>query len=135
MVMPLGKSQMNDENGQAAYDVGVAANKLVFGKDMLGLEVANNNLLGSNVLKTDLGLFNQPSSLMFADDLDDRTRDRLISHTREDVAAAYAHAKSAFQAAYAAKEDARRIRRLVKWLVFFAIIQIFLSSVIVLVIA
>lgn len=126
---------MSVENGQAAYDAGVAANKAVFGKDMLGLEVANNNLLGSNMLKEDLGLYEQPSSLMLADDLDERTRNRLISHTREDVAAALAHARSAFQTAYAAKEDAHRTRRLARWLMFFAITQIFVSFAIFLMVA
>ena len=126
---------MSDEDGQAAYNAGVKLNKAVHGKDALGLEVANNYLLGNNMLKEDLGLYQQPSSLMSADDLDDRTRDRLISHTRQDVAAALAHAQSAFKAAYAAKEDARRTRRLARWLMFFAVVQVLLSFMIFLVVA
>jgi hypothetical protein len=126
---------MSDEGGQAAYNAVVKLNKELYGKDALGLALANNNFLGNNILKEDLGVYKEPSSLMFGDDLDERTRDRLISNTRQDVASTFAHAQSAFQAAYAAKEDARRTKHLARWLILFAVFQILLSLVIFWVIA
>ncbi len=126
---------MSNQDGQSAYSAAVELNKAAYGKDVLGAEIANNNFLGNNMLKEDLGIYRQPSSLMSADDLDDRTRDRLISYTRQDVASALGHAQSAFRAAYAAKEDARRTKRLARWLIFFAIIQVLMSVMIFLVIA
>jgi len=121
---------MSDEGGQAAYNVAVNLNKATYGNDALGLEIANNDALGNNMLKEDLGIYKNPSSLMFGDDLDKKTRDQLISNTRQDVAAAFAHAKSAFRSAYASKEDARRTKNLAKWLILFAIFQTLLSFLI-----
>jgi len=105
-----------EEAAQKAYLVAVNFNNELYGKDKLGAEKANNNALGNNMLKTDLGLFNEPSSLMFGDSLDNRTRDRLISNSRQDIAAACGHAESAFEAAYQARAIARRTA-LLAWVI------------------
>lgn len=114
---------MSDE-GDKAYQVAVALNNEIHGKGSLEAEIANNNALGNVALKDDLGTYGGIEALRFADDLDEQTRDRLISHTRQDVASAFAHALSAFKAAHEAKEIAKRTRRLSRWILFLVVILV-----------
>ncbi|KID12276.1 hypothetical protein P279_29440, partial [Rhodobacteraceae bacterium PD-2] len=85
---------MSDE-GDKAYQIAVALRNEVHGKGSLAAEIANNNALGNGTLKDDLGTYGGIEALRLADDLDEQTRDRLISHTRQDVASTFAHALSA----------------------------------------
>lgn len=117
----------NESEGDYALRVAVAGNNELYGKGSLLAEEANNGALGRIALQEALGqLRRTPDRLhdfehmRFADDLDERTRDRLISHTREDVATALAHAASAFRAARKAKEIAQRTR----WLIWFLIVLV-----------
>ena len=108
---------MNDEQkeldgGDQAYRIHVMANNEVYGKGSLAAELANNNALGRIALQEELGVFNGIESLKYADDLDQPTRDKLISHTREDAAAAYAHARSALITAHETMKLVRRNNRL-----------------------
>lgn len=112
------------DNGDKAYQVAVALHNEVHGKGSLAAEIANNNALGNVTLKDDLGTYGGMETLRLADDLDEKTRDRLISHTREDVASTFAHALSAFKAAHEAKEIAKRTRRLSRWILFLVIVLI-----------
>ena len=115
---------MSDE-GDKAYHGAVKANELIYGKGSLAGEIANNNALGRITLKDDLGTYGELATMRFADDLDEQTRDRSISYTREDVSSTFAHALSAFKAAHEAKEIAKRTRR-VSWLIlFFVIVLVF----------
>lgn len=114
---------MSDE-GDRAYRTFVAINNELHGPASLAAEIANNNALGNVTLKDDLGTYVGAEALRFADDLDERTRDRLISHTRQDVASTFAHALSAFKAAHEAKEIAKRTRRLSRWILFLVIVLV-----------
>lgn len=114
---------MSDE-GDKAYRAAVALHNEVYGKGSLAAEVANNNALGNVTLKDDLGTYGGIETLRLADDLDAQTRDRLISHTRQDVASTFAHALSAFKAAHEAKEIAKRTRRLSRWILFLVIVLV-----------
>jgi len=114
---------MSDE-GDKAYEVAVALHNEVHGKGSLAAEIANNNALGDVTLKDDLGTYGGIETLRLADDLDEQTRDRLISHTRQDVASTFAHALSAFKAAHEAKEIAKRTRRLSRWILFLVIVLV-----------
>lgn len=114
---------MSDE-GDKAYEVAVALHNEVHGKGTLAAEIANNNVLGNVTLKDDLGTYGGIETLRLADDLDEQTRDRLISHTRQDVASTFAHALSAFKAAHEAKEIAKRTRRLSWWILFLVVILV-----------
>lgn len=114
---------MSDE-GDKAYQSAVIFNNVMHGKGLLAAEIANNNALGNVTLKDDLGTYGGIETLRLADDLDEQTRDRLISHTRQDVASTFAHALSAFKAAHEAKEIAKRTRRLSRWILFLAIVLV-----------
>ena len=114
---------MSDE-GDKAYQAAVALHNEVHGKGSLAAEIANNNALGNVTLKDDLGTYGGIETLRLADDLDEQTRDRLISHTRQDVASTFAHALSAFKAAHEAKEIAKRTRRLSRWILFLVIVLV-----------
>ncbi len=114
---------MSDE-GDKAYQVAVALHNELHGKGSLAAEIANNNALGNVTLKDDLGTYGGIETLRLADDLDEQTRDRLISHTRQDVASTFAHALSAFKAAHEAKEIAKRTRRLSRWILFLEIVLV-----------
>lgn len=114
---------MSDE-GDKAYQAAVALHNEVHGKGTLAAEIANNNSLGNVTLKDDLGTYGGIETLRLADDLDEQTRDRLISHTRQDVASTFAHALSAFKAAHEAKEIAKRTRRLSWWILFLVVILV-----------
>lgn len=114
---------MSDE-GDKAYEGAVALHNEVHGKGTLAAEIANNNALGNVTLKDDLGTYGGRETLRLADDLDEQTRDRLISHTRQDVASTFAHALSAFKAAHEAKEIAKRTRRLSRWILFLVVILV-----------
>lgn len=114
---------MSDE-GDKAYERAVAFHNGVLGKGTLAAEIANNNALGNVTLKDDLGTYGGIETLRLADDLDEQTRDRLISHTRQDVASTFAHALSAFKAAHEAKEIAKRTRRLSWWILFLVVILV-----------
>lgn len=114
---------MSDE-GDKAYEVAVALHNEVHGKGTLAAEIANNNALGNVTLKDDIGTYGGIETLRLADDLDEQTRDRLISHTRQDVASTFAHALSAFKAAHEAKEIAKRTRRLSWWTLFLVVILV-----------
>lgn len=114
---------MSDE-GDKAYQTAVALHNELHGKGSLAAEIANNNALGNVTLKDDLGTYGGIETLRLADDLDEQTRDRLISHTRQDVASTFAHALSAFKAAHEAKEIAKRTRRLSRWILFLVIVLV-----------
>lgn len=114
---------MSDE-GDKAYQAAVALHNELHGKGSLAAEIANNNALGNVTLKDDLGTYGEIETLRLADDLDEQTRDRLISHTRQDVASTFAHALSAFKAAHEAKEIAKRTRRLSRWILFLVIVLV-----------
>lgn len=114
---------MSDE-GDRAYQAAVALHNELHGKGSLAAEIANNNALGNVTLKDDLGTYGGIETLRLADDLDEQTRDRLISHTRQDVASTFAHALSAFKAAHEAKEIAKRTRRLSRWILFLVIVLV-----------
>ena len=114
---------MSDE-GDEAYRVAVAIHNEMHGKGSLAAQIANNNALGDVTLKDDLGTYGGIEALRFADDLDEQTRDRLISHTRQDAASTFAHALSAFKAAHEAKEIAKRTRRLSWWILFIVVILV-----------
>lgn len=114
---------MSDE-GDKAYQAAVALHNELHGKGSLAAEIANNNALGNVTLKDDLGTYGGIETLRLADDLDEQTRDRLISHTRQDVASTFAHALSAFKAAHEAKEIATRTRRLSRWILFLVIVLV-----------
>lgn len=117
---------MSDE-GDKAYHGAVLANELIHGKGSLEAQIANNNALGNITLKDDLGTYGGIETLVVADHLDDRTRDRLISHTRQDVASAFAHALSAFKAAHEAKRIASATRLLV-WLVLILVLIVMVQT-------
>ena len=112
------------DKGDNAYQIAVTLHNEVHGKGSLAAEIANNNALGNVMLKDDLGTYGGIEALRLADDLDEQTRDRLISHTRQDVASTFAHALSAFKAAHEAKEIAKRTRRLAKWILFLVIVLV-----------
>lgn len=118
------------KEGDETYQVGVAFNNKAYGEGSLAAEIANNNLLGNVTLKDDLGTYGGISTLRFADDLDERTRDRLISHTRQDVASAFAHALSAFKAAHEAKEIAKSTRRITLLVLVVMLVLVFQGFVI-----
>ena len=112
------------DKGDRAYQVAAALHNGVHGKGSLAAEIANNNALGNVMLKDDLGTYGGIETLRLADDLDEQTRDRLISHTRQDVASTFAHALSAFKAAHEAKEIAKHTRRLSRWILFLVIVLV-----------
>lgn len=114
---------MSDE-GDKAYRAAVATNNELHGNASLAAEIANNNALGNVTLKDDLGAYRGIEILRLADDLDEQTRDRLISHTRQDVASTFAHALSAFKAAHEAREIAKRTRRLSWWILCLVVILV-----------
>lgn len=114
---------MSDE-GDKAYRAVVAANNALHGQGSLAAVVANNNALGHITLKDDLGIYEGIENVMIDGHLDGPTRDLLISHTRQDVTSAFAHALSAFKAAHEAKEIAKRTRRLSWWIFFLAIVLV-----------
>ncbi|WP_323786413.1 hypothetical protein [Thalassovita sp.] len=114
---------MNDGSDKA-YRMTVSINNEIYGKNTLAAEIANNNALGNNILKDDLGTYEETNIPRLANDLDWQTRDQLISHTRQDVASTFAHALSAFKAAHEAREIAGKTRRLARWILFLMIILV-----------
>ena len=76
------------------------------------------NAFSGNILNDDLGKF--IDSTMFQYGLDEATRDRLIAHTRQDAAMAYAAASDTFHHAKSANKYAQ-------WAVIFAFISMCVS--------
>ena len=76
------------------------------GGDGYSAEVQGNNSLGQNILREEIGYFGPYEGPRY--DLDERTRNLLIAHTRQDVASAYACASSAFREAHRARKSAER---------------------------
>lgn len=66
-----------------------------------------NVALGQNILREEIGFFGPCEGASYS--FDERTRDRLLAHTRQDVAAAFAMARSAFRHAHAARKMLRRV--------------------------
>ena len=104
----LSQEQKADKAALEAYRAASILHEELYGKGTFAAQAENNNALGRHSLQRDLGLFNEPSSLMFGDSLDNTTRDRLISNTRQDVAVIYNHARDAFEAAFQARAIARK---------------------------
>jgi hypothetical protein len=85
----ISQEQKIDKAALEAYRAVSILHEELYGKGTFAAQAENNNALGRHSLQRDLGLFNEPSSLMFGDSLDNTTRDRLISNTRQDVAVIY----------------------------------------------
>lgn len=112
------------DKAEDLYRLTASLNNEAYGKNTFAADVANNEALGNNVLKEELGVYEDGGVPLLADDLDQRTRDRLISHTRQDVASTFAHAKSAFKAAHEAREISLSTRRLARLSLFLLIVLV-----------
>lgn len=66
-------------------------------------EIGKNAALGQNILRQELGHFGEWDGARYQ--LDQETRDRLLAHSRQDIASTYGMAVSALKAA----DNARRI--------------------------
>ena len=71
-----------------------------------------NVALGRNILREELGYFGPWDGAVY--NLDDETRDRLIAHSRQDIATTYAMAQSAFREAH----EAMRVSVRAVWLLW-----------------
>ena len=68
---------------ELAYASGIKTNKLAFKNDEKGRELADAQLLGRNVLHEEIGILAGEARIY---DFDAATRDRLLAHSRQDVA-------------------------------------------------
>ena len=84
------------------------------GAGTFAAEASTNDLLGKQMLHEELGYHGTKGLVIYK--LDDIKRDRLIAHSRQDVAAAFGHAKSAFKSAKNAEKAAKRSQALL-WIV------------------
>lgn len=101
-----------------------AANAL-HGEKTFEAEALANDMLGKQMLREDLGDYGTRGQTTYG--LDEETRDRLIAHVRQDVAAVFGHAKSAFKTAKAAEKAAQRTSRLV-WMVIVLLIVLIAAN-------
>lgn len=104
------------DEGEAAraYNADVAAVNALHGAGTFSAEASSNDILGRRMLQEELGYHGTKGLAVYK--LDDITRDRLIAHSRQDVAAAFGHAKSAFKSAKNAEKAAKRSQVLL-WVV------------------
>lgn len=117
-----GTTRLFGQSAQEAYQAAVQAAEALHGKGTLASESAQNDALGANVLHEELGYYGPPDSPTY--ELDDETRNRLLAHARQDIAAIYGYTKSAFQTAKAAELSANRTRRLVWILLLLTVIAL-----------
>lgn len=103
----------------------VAVNEL-HGAKTVEAEALANVMLGRQILREDLGDYGGKGLATYG--LDEETRDRLIAHIRQDVAAVFGHSKSAFKTANNAEKAAKRTGRLV-WVVIFLIVILIAGTV------
>lgn len=100
---------MSSERAEQDYGARVKMHRTLdkaVGGDGYTAEVAENNTLGQNILREELGYFGPYDGPRYS--LDEATRNLLIAHTRQDVAATYAFASSAFREAHITKKIANR---------------------------
>lgn len=110
----------NRDNAERVY----AANAM-HGAKTFEAEASANDMLGKQVLREDLGDYGKEGLSTYG--LDQETRDRLIAHMRQDVAAVFGHARSAFKTAKGAERAAQRTGRLV-WVVIVLLLVLIAVS-------
>ena len=104
----------DEAEAQRAYDRDVAGSTALYRGGTFAAEASTNDLLGKRMLQEELGYHGTKGLVVYK--LDDIKRDRLIAHSRQDVAAAFGHAKSAFRSAKNAEKAAKRSQVLL-WVV------------------
>ena len=85
-------------------------------------------LLGQNILREEIGYFGDWEGTNY--DLSDAEKNRLVAHTRQDVAAIYSLASTAMKAAMAAQKTASRNKTKLNVIIVIQIVTliVFLSS-------
>lgn len=104
----------DETEARRAYSADVAVANSLHGAGTYDAEASSNDILGKRMLREELGDHGSRGLPVYH--LDDETRDRLIAHSRQDVAAAFGHAKSAFKSAKAA-EKAAKLSNVLLWVV------------------
>lgn len=107
------EEEFDDERADQDHAARVNAANALHGAKTYEAEAMANDMLGQQMLREDLGNYGTGGTPTYG--LDDDTRDRLIAHVRQDVAAVFGHAKSAFKTAKDAEKAAKRTGRVV-WL-------------------
>lgn len=85
-------------------DISVAYS--IHGAGTFAAEAESNEAIGRHTLRDELGDYGEKGLPVY--NLDDRKRDRLIAHGRQDAAAAFGHARSAFKSAKEAEKATKR---------------------------
>ncbi len=96
----------SEEKARADYAGKVRAIRILHGQDTPSAEMEMHDALGRNVMREETGFFGPWRGAGYS--FDKATQDRLLAHTRQDVAATYAMAKSAFRDAHHARRAAQR---------------------------
>lgn len=104
----------DDEQASQDYAANVTAAESLHGTKTFEAEALANEMLGKQMLLEDLGHYGVGRIPKYG--LDTDTRDRLIAHTRQDVAAAFGYAKSAFKTAKETEKVSKRTSRAL-WIV------------------
>ncbi|WP_143543404.1 hypothetical protein [Cereibacter sphaeroides] len=78
-----------EDRAAKAFQAAVKFHSSLYKKGSADLEIAIANALGQNILREEIGYFEDPLNAAQPYKFDSRTRDRLAAHTRQDVAALY----------------------------------------------
>lgn len=100
----------SEQNAEASYHAEVRAIRSidrVVGNDHWKTEAAENVALGKNILREEIGVFGQYECPNYTN-LNEDNLNRLIAHTRQDTAATFAMARSAFRDAHHSKRIAQQ---------------------------
>lgn len=119
------EEEFDDEQASQDNAARVNAANALHGAETYEAEALANDMLGQQMLREDLGNYGAGGRPTYG--LDDDTRDRLIAHVRQDVAAVFGHAKSAFKTAKDAEKAAKRTGRVV-WLSVALLVVMLITS-------
>jgi hypothetical protein len=107
--MTSGEGETTEQRAEADFEMKDRFNRLVDeelgGRGYLA-EDGTNIALGQNILREEIGYFGPWKGARYS--FDEETRDRLLAHGRQDVASAFAMARSAFKEAHWARRVAAR---------------------------
>ena len=120
------EEKFDEERAKADFSADVQAANALRGASAYEPEALANDMLGRQMLREDLGEYGTGGLPTYQ--MDDETRDRLIAHVRQDVAAVFGHAKSAFQTAKEAEKAAKRTGR-IAWLLVILLVANLLMNV------
>lgn len=113
-------SKSEEQLAAAAFELDRESLAIIL-KDRARLIVQESALLGRNVLKEELGAFSDPLKGAPPYHLNEETRDRLLAHSRQDVASVYGLCAGLIDLA---KEQQRALNMMKIWLSLLTVLLV-----------